>query len=163
MLQFNKRWCLTVSFIYFVWHYYYTDVCKIIIMWNNDLFERIIGLNFRKCRIIGKTLSTIASSLQLLVYWTLSWVQNRKTKWYFGCGGFWRRESMVKNVQQTLWTTTRTYRAPFGIVKNTDECHGLLIEVHVFRLLMEGFSKVCHEESTESILKQRKFPAMAAR
>ena len=54
----------------------------------------------------------------------------------------------MENVQQTLWMTTRTYRAPFGIVKNTDECHGLLIEVHVF---LEGFSKVCHEESVESI------------
>ena len=72
--------------------------------------------------------------------------------------------TLVENVQQTLWMTTRTYRAPFGIVKNTDECHGLLIEVHVFRLLLaEGFSKVCHEESAESILTQRKFPAMAAR
>ena len=67
--------------------------------------------------------------------------------------------TLVENVQQTLWTTTRT----FGIVKNTDECHGLLIEVHVFRLLMEGFSKVCHKESAESILTQRKFPALAAR
>ena len=27
----------------------------------------------------------------------------------------------------------KNYRAPFGIVKNTDECHGLLTEVHVFR------------------------------
>ena len=69
----------------------------------------------------------------------------------------------MENVQQTLWMTTGTYRAPYGIVKNTVEYHGLLFEVHVFRLLLEGFSRVCHEESAESILTQRKFPAMAAR
>ena len=25
----------------------------------------------------------------------------------------------MEGVQQTLWMTTRTYRAPFGIIKNT--------------------------------------------
>ena len=48
--------------------------------------------------------------------------------------------TLMENVQQTLWMTTRTYRTPFGIVKNTDECHGLLIEVHVFRLLLDSLA-----------------------
>ena len=71
--------------------------------------------------------------------------------------------ALVENVQRRHWMTARTHRAPFGIVNDADKCHGLLIEVHFFRLLLEVFSKVCHEESAESILTQRNLPAMTAR